>query len=345
MEKGKITFELFFLVVLLLLFFSTSCQRHREKYLQFIPHDIKTLSITGKTIAEWDDSGYFYDMTLSAKTLSLLKRHTDTILYQYSLADLSLLHSKLKDKWQSPAFVKSNTRYPTKDNEILVVDDQALQKIVIAKNGELQTESLGESKVWGNASNFNLTSRTAYGVPVLGRAPYTHFSNDETNGYVWFKPSPEVVACLGDEENIPYTGILALHEKKDVAVFAFRFLNAIQFYKSGKKEKLLTIYGDSIQPPLHGLGGKLLDMHHSPKHFIDIYGTNQYVYCLYSGSPDFMANTKIIIYNWNGKHIRTLQTDMPLSKIVVDTKNSYLLGLAPKRPNGQKLIQYDLSSF
>ena len=48
-----------------------------------------------------------------------------------------------------------------------------------------------------------------------------------------------------------------------------------------------------------------IDVRNTPKCFTYICGTPQYVYCLYDGSSDFTAPSKIVIFQWNGKHIAT----------------------------------------
>ena len=78
------------------------------------------------------------------------------------------------------------------------------------------------------------------------------------------------------------------------------------------------------------------------KYFIDIYGTSQYIYCLFSGSYDFSTNSTVFIFKLNGIHVKTLQLDHPISNFAIDDKNSFMIGITSNHSGGQDVIRYDL---
>ena len=71
-------------------------------------------------------------------------------------------------------------------------------------------------------------------------------------------------------------------------------------------------------------------------------GTPRYVYCLYSGSKNFSGKSKIVIFQWDGKHVRTWESDRSIRSIAVDEDDKYILAIVSKENGGQDVIRYEL---
>jgi hypothetical protein len=92
------------------------------------------------------------------------------------------------------------------------------------------------------------------------------------------------------------------------------------------------------------VGRQKFDEEHTQKHFIQLYGTAKYVYALYSGSPDFRAETKVFVFKWNGTYVKTFYTPgQTLIKIAVAPSNKYLIGMVRNSRNGFDMVRFPLS--
>ena len=85
-----------------------------------------------------------------------------------------------------------------------------------------------------------------------------------------------------------------------------------------------------------------IDIRNTTKCFTYIYGTPQYVYCLYDGSSDFTAKSQIVVFQWNGKYIATWEADRYLQAIAVDKNDKYILAISSNKNDGQDIVKYNM---
>jgi hypothetical protein len=106
-----------------------------------------------------------------------------------------------------------------------------------------------------------------------------------------------------------------------------RSVNCVVFYNfEGKVQKAIVI-GDKLKfPTPHPV---YLDFAHD--YFSGVAGTANYVYCLYRNTESVETkpdNVLIFVFNWEGEHITTIQTNGNFWTIAVNKDDEYILGLS-----------------
>jgi hypothetical protein len=285
-------------------------------------------------------------MKINDKSIALLHSEGDTLIRIYSESEdrqVALSHYVLRGKdLVRPTFIRSDMN-EMNPGELLLVDKSHLKKIKwnIGVEPEVAIETVFFQKIFAEGYDFNVTADTfVYGV-VQNQSEYELFYVYKPEaGYRRIKSVGMTNDLLSDFSKA-YLGYLCMNENAKRVVFAHKYINGVQFYDLKDKLRKSVVYGDKLMAPVMSMNGKKFDDYHTSKHFIGMYGTSNYVYCLYSGSPDFSAETRIIAFKWNGEYVKTWRTtNQNLSKIAVDPSDQYLLGIARDPLGGFSVLKY-----
>lgn len=330
--------------MLIFVFVVSSCQKKALKYT--IPEDI-TESLIGEL---WQaESGKSYtDLQITDSYYLFADKEADTLLYAFEKRDIQRpclygLKGNESEQFQSIEFVKSNTRYPFIKDAVWLVDNKRLLKQVQCLADSLTTaQSILLPGELDRSADYNFTKDEIFGVSTMGyvNSPYYFFNPD--SGY--YRVDPYNLPMQKYRENrFAYLTNLCVNEKNKVAVSALRFFNSVQFYDLHGGIKRIVSFGEAPVQPQNN-SGKTLDFENSVKCFIDIYGTDNLVYCLFNGSLMFDQPSEIVVFKWNGDHVRTIQTDYALKKIAVDASDKYILALASNDKGEQLVLKYYLKT-
>lgn len=331
----------YILLIYSFLFMVFSCQ-DRTDYSIPIKSDKQ---LNGRIQFSKDESCYFYDLKIIDNFYLFLDERSDTVLRVYKQGNTSypyenLCRSSEKDKLWMPSFTKE-IHNNLKDTKItfLVDNNQYYKSITLNNNIKINISKLLDLKNMF-CRDFNITSKEIYATPVsrYNKNPYFFFNPD--SGYYWVDPSSSIEEIM-PKDNLSYTNTICLNESQNTIVSAYRFTNYVSFYGLDGTLKTTVKFGETPVIPIVNPDRDEIDIRNTPKCFTYICGTPQYVYCLYDGSSDFTAPSKIVIFQWNGKHIATCQADRNLQAIAVDKDDKYILAIASNY-NGQDIIKYHL---
>lgn len=165
------------------------------------------------------------------------------------------------------------------------------------------------------------------------KTPFYYLADSK---YRWTNPDSIIQRSLVRHRALWINNICA-HEKKERITVAYRFLNYLSFYDLEGNRQQTFKFGTNRKPYDMSLSNSNMI-----KFFIDIYGTDKFVYCLYSGSSDLEAPCKVLKLNWKGKHINTYQLDRPIQAFAVHKNNKRLLAISVNKQDRQEVICYQL---
>lgn len=327
---------------ILLTIFFTACQEQatRHTILEVADKNLKgeiwqTESGKSYTDLQITDTHYLFADKEADTVLYAIDRKNPQKGYVYGLNDNS------PGKFRSIEFVKSNTRYPAIKDAVWLIDDKCLLKQVKCSADSISTlQSIQLPNNLDRSTDYNFTTNEIFGVSTIGylNSPYYFFNPD--SGYY------RVDAYYTSQKKYKrtryaYMTNLCVNEKRETAVSALRFFNSVQFYNlRGEIKQIISFGKDPITP--QNSSADALDFDNSIKCFIHIYGTDKFIYCLYDGSSALNQLSKIVIFKWNGKHVKTIQADHILKKIAVDPSDAFILTLASDREGEQIVVKYDL---
>lgn len=304
--------------------------------------------LAGEILLSKDDHCYFYDLKITDNFYLFLDQKSDTILRVYKQDNLFTLHnsscrSSGKDKLWKPLFTKEiQTNSNDKDITFLVDENQYYKDITL--NNQNSDIKINTSKLLNlrnvSGRDFNITTKEVYAIPVNrdSKSPFFFFNPD--SGFYWVDPSPSVEKVM-PKDVLSYINTICLNKSQNAVVSACRFTNFVSFYELNGTLKTTVKFGNTPIVPVISPNQIGIDIKNTTKCFTYICGTPQYVYCLYDGSSDFTTPSKIVVFQWNGKHIATWQTDRILQTIAVDKEDKFVLAIA-SNDNGQDIIKYDL---
>lgn len=317
---------------------------------------IKDYSITTKSkmlpdveiLFSKNDNYYLYDLKITDNFYLFLDERSDTVLRIYKQNNILHTHNSLcrnseKDQLWMPLFTKEvHPEFKNTDYAFLVDNNMYYKNISLSTNNnkvEINVLKLLKQKNMFSR-DFNITTKETYAIPVSRstKSPFYLFNPD--SGYYWVDPSPSIEKVM-PKDVLSYTNTICLNESQNTIVSAYRFTNYVSFYGLDGTLKTTVKFGETPIIPIVNPDRDEIDIRNTPKCFTYICGTPQYVYCLYDGSSDFTAPSKIVIFQWNGKHIATCQADRNLQAIAVDKDDKYILAIASNY-NGQDIIKYHL---
>lgn len=329
--------------ILCLLLLWVSCS---QPHLSYSVSDKNVKEIKGEV---WQKTDFLYnDLRITDSYsifLSYNENEGDTLLRIYDKnAPLNLAGYGRKEGggFSSYEFAKSNTREVSEEDEVWIVKNKASLQRIKCREGEVSyAEKIQIPHYMGRNSAYNFTKEAVYVVPShenINKA-FCFYLNSERN--------PITVKMYGATDTsyskTPYAFLpnLIVNEDKRSVVCAYRFFNKVQFFDGeGEIVKDVTYGSSDIKPIINDEGA--ISYLETRKCFIDICGTADYVYCLYDGSADFDAMSKIIVFDWNGNYVKTLQTDRFVKKIAVDPSAPSLLAIGVSPSGEGEILHYVL---
>jgi hypothetical protein len=284
----------------------------------------------------------FYDIKILDPYVLLLNDAGDTALYVYDMNDmtkprLSGLRKTNGGAWTSPEFAKSDTFREEGCRKTVLIDGKSFVREIAFDDRAEQLRITSRPLPAGlvGSTGYNFTRSDILGVPVMdtaGKLFYFFSGND----YYWV-PRPPVDGRPLKAYDISFNH-LCVNEEKNSIVAALQYVNQILFYDMDGRLKSTFTAGD--RPVLPHDGKNRFDAGNAEKYFIDIYGTPEYVYCLYDGTRHYTGISDIYIFTWSGKHVATLKTGRNLKKIAADRHNSCILAIAANDRGGRDLIRF-----
>ncbi|MDR1116557.1 MAG: hypothetical protein LBL33_10535 [Tannerella sp.] len=307
-----------------------------------------TKTISSVTWQEADSGRFYYDLWATESYYTFLDDKSDTVMRVYKKDEPGKIHNCHVRKERSildsrPQFLKSNTRYPAENNRLWIVDSHISVKTLNPDNPAGQILSPPVSypfRTLPHSTDYNLTKDEIYAAPLneAYSSPYYFYRPD--SGYfhveLYQRPGTDYpkagLACL--------TCLTVSEENKSV-VSAQRFMNDVLFYDLAGNIRTVASFGDGHTVP--EIKDNTVDMDRSVKCFIYICGTRNRVYCLYDGTTDYTAKSKIVVFDWTGKHVTTYQTDRCLKQIAITSDDTRIVALAANEQHGGRdVVLYDI---
>lgn len=135
---------------------------------------------------------------------------------------------------------------------------------------------------------------------------------------------------------------LCVNERQNSVVTTLRFFNRIDFYDlKGTYQRSFT-YGKELIVPLLKKNDIQVDVLGTTKCFIDIFGTDWYVYCLYDDSADFSNLSTLQVLFWNGQLKKRLNFDRSIKRIAIDLSDRFLVALALDESGELDEVKYSI---
>lgn len=325
--------------ILLLGVWLTSCQQEKQIERQVLSLDKTATILQGKSLFKADSNHYFYDIKSAWNYLAFLDDSCQTVLSVYAKDNIqqpvfTALRGRKKGELQKPHFRQE----VTEENGFLLVNDNSRYMKLYAENGDW---ILQQEEDWFNVKNsfyFNRTEKELYAVPYAYEMPYPFYYYNPEEGYYWVDADSTVMQILSSHSDA-YLCNLCVNEKEKVVAAAYRFTNAISFYDlEGNIQKHIRL-GDIFFPITKDMG--VVDVENTPKCFLDIYGTEQYIYTVYSEESDTSLPTYLLLFTWDGSLARTWKFDRNIRSISVEN-DKYLYGIRTLPDGSQEVCEYIL---
>jgi len=343
-----------YLLLSLLFILVISCKDKKED-LPFSYHISAEVNkqLTGKVLLAGENNPCYNDLQVTEDYYVLLDAYGDTLLYVYSKKDLSLvsigLNKEEKNPFLPPYIVKYDYRNKDKKNHLTIWDNKAfyssiydLDRLDLSSNLSGNTTRLHIDQVYSRFCV--ITEKDIYGVPLTTEKKDVGFySFNPRAGYYYVPAFPVMIGAdkAFMRSNI-YAPVLCVNEKKDRIVAPMRYINTINFYDLNcDRFRSVTLGEDLIFPVLSESDGSH-DAEASRKCFIDAASSDQYIYCLFDGTHDYSSRSLIVVLDWEGRHVETLQADRNLRHIALDREGGYLLALSGDREGIRDLVRYKL---
>lgn len=332
----------------LVLFALCACNKDGVRVINISADD--TEPITSVIWQETDSSRFYYDLRVTESYYIFPDDKSDTIIRIYKKDNPGKMHNYHIRKQNTlntrPLFLKSNTRYPADSDRLWMVENRISVKMLNPDNPPEQLLSSPVSfpfRTAAHSTDYNLTKDKIYAAPLdpPGNSPYYSFHPD--SGY--FR------AEIYRHANVDYPDIglaslacLTVSEENKSVVSAQRFMNDVLFYDLNGNIRTVASFGDG-RHILPDTVNNTVDVDSSTKCFIYICGTERHVYCLYDGSTDYTARSKIVVFDWTGTHVVTYRTDRCLKQLAVDRDETRIVALAANEQHGRDVVLYDIKQL
>lgn len=307
---------------------------------------VKELPTAAVLFTQGKDS-YFYDLKITDSYFLFADDKSDTVIRIYNkdqfAAPVQYACRKFGEKglW-APILRKEVKAGPDGDMVSAVDNDQYERQLQLGSdNIAVQTTVLPKSVI--HSMDYNRIGKELYGSPLIRgkRCPYYYFNPEKE--YHWVDAAPDVNAALSSFAAEVYATALCVNEEVGSVVAAYRFTNHLTFYGLDGTLRSTVQVGSKVIKPHTMQVRNGLDIEKSTKCFTYICGTPTHVYCVYDGSQDFSNHSKILVFEWNGKHVATWQADHNVRAIAVDPEERYLLAISARDDGGQDILRYPLN--
>lgn len=332
--------HLFTAIIIILFLFSCKKESYIKDYsLTNREHVCLTSSILLSTD---NNNSYFSDLKIMQKKCIISDSKSDTIFRVFRDNDFStqLFFTKSDNEYTiNPHHISFTSEVKNKSNDILFIDGNYFFNSMVIKNEEIINHRMSTHTDLPHAIDYNISSKYIYGNQKDSRSMYSFYFYSPDSGAYWIRPADKIKKICNDP--LVCSNNLCINESKNTLVVAYRYVNFVSLYDlDGELKTTIQIGKDIAKPYIHkDLGIK---PEKTKKYFIDTYGTSQYIYCLFSDSYDFSTNSTVFIFKWNGKHVKTLQLDHPISKFAIDEKDSFMICITSNHLGGQDVIRYNL---
>lgn len=343
-----------YLLLALLFLSAVSCQDKKED-LPFSYHLSAKVNkqLTGEVLLPGDHHPCYDDLQVTEDYYVLLDAYGDTLLYVYRKNDLSLtgvgLNKEEKNPFLPPYIVKYDYRNRDKKNRLTLWDNKAfttsrydLDRLESSSDLSGSTTRLHVNQVYSRFCV--ITEKEIYGVPLTAEKKDVGFySFNPRTGYYYVPAFPVMIGAdrAFMRSNI-YAPVLCVNEEKDRIVAPMRYVNTINFYDLNcDRFRSVTLGEDLLFPVLRETDGSH-DVEASRKCFIDAASSERYIYCLFDGTHDYSSRSLVVVLDWEGRHVETLQADRNLRHIALDREGGYLLALSGNRQGIRDLVRYKL---
>ncbi|WP_455628556.1 hypothetical protein [Parabacteroides chinchillae] len=291
-----------------------------------------------------DCNSYLYDIQITDSYIVVLDSKSDSVMQVHTLkdsqpADIFCLRNGDNNRLISPQFVQSDYRSKNVGNQLSVVDNGIYLKDITLSNTGININSIILDRRLRKSVDYNITSKEIYAVPITDYKKFCFYFYNSDSGYYWVDTPPAIIKDM-PKVSMALINNLCVNETSKSIVSAFRFTNYVTFYDLQGNIKTNYKFGEQTFIPFQS--ENKIDVINSVKCFTSIYSTSKYVYCLYDGSTDFTASSKILVFKWNGKHVKTWQVDRNLRCLAVDKNNRYLYAISSNPAGGQDILRYAL---
>lgn len=332
-----------YFIIYILSIFLLSCDK---KVIAFNSLDANLMKLSHpKTVLIKNKNTYIYDLNVIGPYIALWDNKSDTvmqIIYKDSInKNVTSIYKKFGENnlW-NPKVTKE-----VKDkniNSFFVIDNNMNIKQIHIKKDSVKIQEFNKFNTPELSSNYNITKKELYAVPSYDiniASPFYFYNNDD--GFFRVDPDKHISSIL-PFAGVAYTCNLCVNEKMNTAVSAYRFTNAVSFYNLEGILSNTFILGKTIFSPILKKNKKEINITSSTKYFIHIYGTLQYVYCLYSGSNDFSSHSRILVFDWTGKYIKSWISDRALRVIAIDENDKHMFAISSDNEGKQSVLKYTL---
>ena len=216
-----------------------------------------------------------------------------------------------------------------------VISDQSHIRQLQSDGGKIQSKAL-DVHLPSNGVDYNVVSSDECWISTTQRMWRSPFFSLIDESYNWFAPDSAITQIYPNE--VPLVAHLSVNKKQEKAVAAYRFIDFLSFYNfNGNLDCSVKIRSKIPSAEIQ------INEPNTVKYFIDLYGTDQSVYCLYSGSNNLDVPARIIQFDWNGKHIRTYLLDRPVYSFAVNETKHLLVAISNNKGNKQQeIVKYIL---
>lgn len=329
-----------------LLLFCIACKKQPSTYTLPL-HEAKP--ITGEVWKHGGAKALYTDMYITEQYYTFCELGGDTILRIFDKKDpLRCMSFDIKNEeerlFYNLDFIKSNSRYESEKNDIWIVENKREIKQLRLQNDSLSTvNSLFLPIGLTQSTGYNLIKDEIYGVPTIGHSGKAFYFFQPDSGYYWveMQGATKNVKKHYKQNHSAFLCNLSVNEKQNAIACAFLFFNKIQFTDLRGKLIRTVAIGEDNGIPLNNAVGSL-DYDNSKKYMLDVCGSDKHVYCLFNGSKDFEQPPLIVVFKWDGTHVKTYQADRFLKKIAYDKTSKKLIALSSNDQGGRDVVYYSI---
>jgi hypothetical protein len=318
-----------FILTILITVFIVSCNEKQEENDAYSISEEAEYVVNNDVMHISQDSlSNFDEFALIDSFLVITDEYSDTVVRLYKNLDFSKpVFYAFKGKGPRDILGTVNVNRAVYYDTIAVFERDAhrIKKVQIDKDkiGDFKADFFTKEL---SPTEFNMTKNYVAGVDINSRKIFIY--NKQTNNIVdagyFLKSDTEY-----DEHRLKSLHICrpVLNEEKQTICAAMYCVNSVNFLNLQGELKKTVIIGDNLNFPKPD--AVAVSFPNEKIYFVGSCGTQDYIYCLYYGIKyDGSINeAKIFVFNWEGEHITTIQTNGNIFRITADKNNKYLLAL------------------
>lgn len=325
----------------------SNCKKEEKFHITNVSKE-SSKQVTSDILIAGGNSSNYYDIQITGSHLALLDYKSDSVLRVLNINDLTpkqvFYRGGNKQEANSPAFIKQIVRENAPDNILLYEEISGeCKEITFSKeNIEMELSPFTIPPLRGDKNaEINLVDDRYYYITTEPQFVLSYIYRKTNSDVIVGEPHAYINPKLPNQP-IAYLSHLSVNEDKNIIYSASRFSNVIQIFDTTGRVNEMYLFGEKPLSPKVDSKKRRLDIEHSTKYFIQIYSTAKYAYCLYSGSSKVDQPSRVIILDWKGNYIKTLQADKPLTAIAIDSSNKYLLGITRNSEGGTDIVKYKI---